>query len=200
VNQCLQHLCWGMLVQHDPCLSARMQALHTNHTSTLCQCQAIHQQATPVLSMACLCVWTAHMLCHWFAATQAIAQDVGPREMTVRQMLHSAALRSRQPSITPAAADRLVRMSMSLTESPLEGMASSPKRRDMHAITHPPSTTNNGDVERGLPLESIGSNTGSGFRPQAAPTTSSQVLQAGQQQQQQQQEQQHSQRHNGSAG
>lgn len=120
--------------------------------------------------------------------------------MTVRQMLHSAALRSRQPSITPAAADHLVRMSMSLTESPLEGMASSPQRRDMHAIKHLPSITYNGDVERGLPLESVGSNTVAGLRSQVAPTTSRQTPEAGHHYQQQQEEQQRNQRHSGSAG
>lgn len=41
---------------------------------------------------------------------QAIARDVGPRELTVRQMLHSAALRSRQPELTPGDADNLVRL------------------------------------------------------------------------------------------
>jgi hypothetical protein len=42
---------------------------------------------------------------------QAIARDVGPREMTVRQMLHAATLRSRQPTMSVAAADQLVRLS-----------------------------------------------------------------------------------------
>lgn len=98
---------------------------------------------------------------------QAIARDVGPREMTVRQMLHSAALRSRQPSITAAAADHLVRMS--LTESPLEGVGSllgaSPRASQQQQQLH-----FNGDVERGLPLESVGSTTGTGSfqRPAAA--------------------------------
>lgn len=49
---------------------------------------------------------------------QAIARDVGPRELTVRQMLHSAALRSRQPSMTAAAADHLVRLSISGLDDP----------------------------------------------------------------------------------
>lgn len=44
---------------------------------------------------------------------QAIARDVGPRQLTVRQMLHSAALRSRQPTINQATADQLVRLSLS---------------------------------------------------------------------------------------
>lgn len=102
---------------------------------------------------------------------QAITRDVGPREMTVRQMLHSAALRSRQPSITAAAADQLVRMS--LTESPLEGLASSmisggsPRAiqlGDLRAVNGIAGV----DLEGGLPLESIGSTTGTGFRPAAA--------------------------------
>lgn len=42
---------------------------------------------------------------------QAIARDVGPRELTVRQMLHSAALRSKQPTLAAATADRLARLS-----------------------------------------------------------------------------------------
>lgn len=106
------------------------------------------------------------LLC-WVLRAQAIARDVGPREMTVRQMLHSAALRSRQPSITAAAADQLVRMS--LTESPLEGLSGTSSRAVQHA--HLPTLSNGNpraDLERGLPLESVGSTTGAGFRPAAA--------------------------------
>lgn len=101
---------------------------------------------------------------------QAIAQDVGPREMTVRQMLHSAALRSRQPSMTPAAADQLVQLSASLPGSPLERVPSTHvdtstllQQKHQH-----PSHGHRGDVERGLPLESVGSNTGGSFRQTAA--------------------------------
>lgn len=112
------------------------------------------------------------------ASAQAIATDVGPREMTVRQMLHAAALRSRQPSMTAAVADHLVRMSMTLTESPLEGLPSS-----MHSAgglsprfarqQDAQQQYFSRDVERGLPLESVGSTTGSARRtaaPAAAPT------------------------------
>lgn len=100
----------------------------------------------------------------------AITRDVGPREMTVRQMLHAAALRSRQPTITAAAADELVRMS--LTESPLEGPTSSmlsfggTSSPRASALQHQQqqqlqlaAAGTNGDVERGLPLESVGSTT-----------------------------------------
>jgi hypothetical protein len=110
------------------------------------------------------------------ATVQAIANDVGPREMTVRQMLHAAALRSRQPSMPAAVADHLARMS--LTESPLEGLQSG-----MHSTDgiSPPFAQQpdrrqqyfNRDVERGLPLESVGSTTGSArltAAPAAAPT------------------------------
>lgn len=92
----------------------------------------------------------------------------------MRQMLHSAALRSRQPTITAAAADALVRMS--LTESPLEGPtsstlsfggASSPRASAQHQQQLAAAATN-GDVERGLPLESVGSTTGSLRRPAEA--------------------------------
>jgi hypothetical protein len=62
--------------------------------------------------------WASLMLMVCFAVIlQAISQNVGPRQLTVRQMLHSAALRSRQPAITAAAADQLVRLSLTGLES-----------------------------------------------------------------------------------
>jgi hypothetical protein len=110
------------------------------------------------------------------ATAQAIANDVGPREMTVRQMLHAAALRSRQPSMTAAVADHLVRMS--LTESPLEGLPSSMQSAGSSnpGFAQQPDRQQqffSRDVERGLPLESVGSTTGSACRaaaPAAVPT------------------------------
>eukprot|EP00775_Hariotina_reticulata_P012218 gene12218-12356_t len=54
---------------------------------------------------------------------EAIARDVGPREMTVRQMLHAATLRSRQPTISVAAVDQLVRLS-DLDESAVSSLRS----------------------------------------------------------------------------
>jgi hypothetical protein len=107
--------------------------------------------------------------CVFLLCVQAITRDVGPREMTVRQMLHAAALRSRQPTITAAAADALVRMS--LTESPLEGPTSSmlsfggTSSPRASALQHQQqqlqlaAAGTNGDLERGLPLESVGSTT-----------------------------------------
>jgi hypothetical protein len=128
----------------------------------------------PVLQLCMRFLHSLHysiLACHALAFLQAIARDVGPREMTVRQMLHSAALRSRQPSITAAAADHLVRMSLS--ESPMEGIDSiagiSP-RTAQQGVLHPSSRVN-GDVERGLPLESVGSTSGGASfrRPGPAP-------------------------------
>jgi hypothetical protein len=109
------------------------------------------------------------------AFLQAISRDVGPRQLTVRQMLHSAALRSRQPAITAAAADQLVRLSLtgigsaveqdgSGSEGTVQGMspkaaaaaaaaaallqASSPRYHNSTAVR---------DIEQGVALESVGS-------------------------------------------
>jgi hypothetical protein len=102
--------------------------------------------------------------------------------MTVRQMLHSAALRSRQPSITAAAADQLVRLSatdLPGSESAVNGLAASLKggsapgslaggspRAPHDASAH--SALDTDDVEHGrrrhathaAALESVGSTLG----------------------------------------
>ncbi|WIA18744.1 hypothetical protein OEZ85_003434 [Tetradesmus obliquus] len=105
---------------------------------------------------------------------EAISRDVGPRQLTVRQMLHSAALRSRQPAITAAAADQLVRLSLTGIGSVIERHGSgsdgtvqgvSPKAAAVAAAvlqgTSPRTGNNNnaplGDVEQGMALESVGS-------------------------------------------
>lgn len=99
---------------------------------------------------------------------------MGPRQLTVRQMLHSAALRSRQPAITAAAADQLVRLSLTGIGSVIERHGSgsdgtvqgvSPKAAAVAAAvlqgTSPRAGNNNnaplGDVEQGMALESVGS-------------------------------------------
>jgi hypothetical protein len=118
--------------------------------------------------------------------TQAINNDVGPRELTVRQMLHSAALRSRQPAITAAAADHLVRLSTSAFEesaaNSIKGISppgsvfgTSPRAPRAPAHSTQPAAGGGGgaagDVERGergWPLESIGSNVAGSFRDSSA--------------------------------
>jgi hypothetical protein len=107
------------------------------------------------------------------AFLQAISRDVGPRQLTVRQMLHSAALRSRQPAITAAAADQLVRLSLTGIGSAIEQNGSgsetvqgmSPKAAAAAAAATAVLQSSSpryaiaplGDVEQGVALESVGS-------------------------------------------
>jgi hypothetical protein len=75
--------------------------------------QATHQEHTGIH----LLDWHCFVGLRLASFLQAISQNAGPRQLTVRQMLHSAALRSRQPAITAAAADHLVRLSLTGIES-----------------------------------------------------------------------------------
>lgn len=97
--------------------------------------------------------------------------------MTVRQMLHSAALRSRQPSITAAAADHLVRMS----ECSLEGAGTSSLQSGGASPVVIKQLRGFGDLEKGLPLESVGSTTGGGVQQAGAEAAAAAAAPAAQQ-------------------
>lgn len=97
---------------------------------------------------------------------QTIERDVGPRELTVRQMLHSTALRCRQPTLAASAADTLVALTMSERGAGpcapfADGRAS---HGDALRLLPPVGGDSSGrgarDEEQGLPLESVGSCSG----------------------------------------